>query len=285
MVIIVALRAVGVILVTALLITPAASARLVVKRFQPMIWLSSFFGLISAFVGLFLSYTFDWPSGPAITDILFGNILAVSSGDLISSLVIGLIVIAVVTTFYRELYLTTFDRSYAQAQGIRANLFRNILVVLITGIAIAALMGIPYYWGAGVFGLLAALVINFISEHTPLKTDAAIGLTFSTFFALGTIIMTAGHSTTKLVIITLYREVNMSALLNFFHALGEYTFLQNALIAGAMIGLIAGIIGAFSILQGTALIGDAMSHAVLPLWMRCVIYVMQARQSSLCIMT
>ena len=56
----------------------------------------------------------------------------------------------------------------------------------------------------------------------------------------------------------------MSAFMNFFHALGEYTFLQNALIAGAMIGLIAGIIGAFSILQGTALIGDAMSHAVLP---------------------
>ena len=69
---------------------------------------------------------------------------------------------------------------------------------VLPGIAIAALMGIPYYWGAGVFGLLAALVINFISEHTPLKTDAAIGLTFSTFFALGTIITTAGHSTTKL---------------------------------------------------------------------------------------
>jgi len=31
-----------------------------------MIWLSSSFGLISAFIGLFLSYTFDWPSGPAI---------------------------------------------------------------------------------------------------------------------------------------------------------------------------------------------------------------------------
>ena len=57
-----------------------------------------------------------------LTDILFGNILAVSSGDLISSLVVGLIVIAVVTTFYRELYLTTFDRSYAQAQGIHAML-------------------------------------------------------------------------------------------------------------------------------------------------------------------
>lgn len=69
---------------------------------------------------------------------------------------------------------------------------------VLPGIAIAALLGTPYYWGAGVFGLLAALIINFIAEHTPLKTDAAIGLTFSSFFALGTIIMTAGHSTTKL---------------------------------------------------------------------------------------
>lgn len=39
-------------------------------------------------------------------------------------------------------------------------------------------MGIPIT-GVLVFGLLSALVINFISEHTPLKTDAAIGLTFS----------------------------------------------------------------------------------------------------------
>ena len=56
----------------------------------------------------------------------------------------------------------------------------------------------------------------------------------------------------------------MAALLNFFHAFGQYTFLQNALLAGVIIGLVSGVIGAFSILQGTALIGDAMSHAVLP---------------------
>lgn len=55
----------------------------------------------------------------------------------------------------------------------------------------------------------------------------------------------------------------MSALINFFHALGEYTFLQNALIGCAMIGLIAGIIGAHLSCK-VLLIGDAMSHAVLP---------------------
>lgn len=77
-----------------------------------------------------------------LTDILFGNILAVSGGNLISSLVIGLIVILVVAIFYRELYLTTFDRSYAQAQGIRANLFRNLLVVMITLVIIVALRAV-----------------------------------------------------------------------------------------------------------------------------------------------
>ena len=44
------------------------------------------------------------------------------------------------------------------------------------------------------------------------------------------------HQVSWIVIITSHKEVNMSALLAFFHALGEHTFLQNALIAGAMIG-------------------------------------------------
>ncbi|WP_373768953.1 metal ABC transporter solute-binding protein, Zn/Mn family [Weissella soli] len=69
---------------------------------------------------------------------------------------------------------------------------------VLSGIAIASLLHFPYYWGAALFGLLAARVINLISRETPLKNDAAIGITFSTFFALGTIIMTLGHATTKL---------------------------------------------------------------------------------------
>lgn len=69
---------------------------------------------------------------------------------------------------------------------------------VLPGIAIASLLHFPYYWGAALFGLIAAGVINFISRDTPLKNDTAIGITFSTFFALGTIIMTLGHASTKL---------------------------------------------------------------------------------------
>ncbi|WP_270765997.1 metal ABC transporter permease [Weissella confusa] len=147
-----------------------------------------------------------------LTDILFGNILAVSSGDLISSLVIGLIVIAVVTTFYRELYLTTFDRSYAQAQGIHANLFRNILVVLITLVIIVALRAVgvilvtallitpaasarllvkrfqPMIWLSAVFGLLSAFVGLFLSYIFDWPSGPAIVVTGAVIFIISFLI-------------------------------------------------------------------------------------------------
>ena len=51
---------------------------------------------------------------------------------------------------------------------------------------------------------------------------------------------------------------------DFFQGLMEYQFLQNALITSIMVGISAGVIGSFIILRGMSLIGDAISHAVLP---------------------
>lgn len=61
-----ALQTVGVILVVAMLITPAATAFMWTNRLQTMLIFSSIFGAVAAITGLFLSYTFDWASGPAI---------------------------------------------------------------------------------------------------------------------------------------------------------------------------------------------------------------------------
>ncbi len=52
---------------------------------------------------------------------------------------------------------------------------------------------------------------------------------------------------------------------NFFmESLMQYKYLQNAMITGILVGLICGLIGCFIILKGMALMGDAISHAVLP---------------------
>src|SRR5690625_4253548 len=44
----------------------------------------------------------------------------------------------------------------------------------------------------------------------------------------------------------------------------NYGFLQKALFTSIMVGIICGVIGCFIILRGMALMGDAISHAVLP---------------------
>ncbi|MBO0601896.1 metal ABC transporter permease [Sporosarcina sp. E16_3] len=52
--------------------------------------------------------------------------------------------------------------------------------------------------------------------------------------------------------------------MNFIEAIIQYEFLQKALITSVMVGIISGVIGCFIILRGMALMGDAISHAVLP---------------------
>jgi ABC-type Mn2+/Zn2+ transport system permease subunit len=67
LVIVVALQAVGIILVLAMLIVPAATARLLVRRFAPSMFVGAIIGTITAVTGLYLSYYFNLPSGPSLT--------------------------------------------------------------------------------------------------------------------------------------------------------------------------------------------------------------------------
>lgn len=53
-------------------------------------------------------------------------------------------------------------------------------------------------------------------------------------------------------------------MMNFVEGIIQYEFLQKALTTSIMVGIICGVIGCFIILRGMALMGDAISHAVLP---------------------
>ncbi|EJL46472.1 metal ABC transporter permease [Brevibacillus agri] len=52
--------------------------------------------------------------------------------------------------------------------------------------------------------------------------------------------------------------------MDFLQAIGQYEFLQKALFTSVVVGIICGVIGSFIILRGMSLMGDAISHAVLP---------------------
>jgi len=53
-------------------------------------------------------------------------------------------------------------------------------------------------------------------------------------------------------------------MIYFFHDIAQYEFLRRALFTSIMVGVICGVIGPFIVLRGLSLMGDAISHAVLP---------------------
>jgi len=64
--IVVSLQAVGIVLVVAMITTPAATAQLLVKRFGQMIALAAVIGVTASIVGLYVSYALDIASGASI---------------------------------------------------------------------------------------------------------------------------------------------------------------------------------------------------------------------------
>ncbi len=70
--IVASLQAVGVILVLALLITPGATAYLLVKQLNQMMILGAGIGVVASIGGMYISYFFNLPSGPAIVLVASG---------------------------------------------------------------------------------------------------------------------------------------------------------------------------------------------------------------------
>jgi manganese/iron transport system permease protein len=73
--VVMAVQTIGNILVLALLITPASTARLLTDRLAVMMFLAPLIGAMSALVGLYLSWTWDLPVGGTIVLTLTGAFL------------------------------------------------------------------------------------------------------------------------------------------------------------------------------------------------------------------
>jgi len=58
---------------------------------------------------------------------------------------------------------------------------------VLPGVAVSYIVGVNYFIGATVFGLFSALLIGLVTQHSKLKSDTAIGIVFSSFFAAGII--------------------------------------------------------------------------------------------------
>ena len=69
---------------------------------------------------------------------------------------------------------------------------------VLPGVAISYILGINFFVGAIIFGLLSSIIITFIKNNSIIKGDTAIGITFSSFLALGVILIGVANSSTDL---------------------------------------------------------------------------------------
>lgn len=71
----IAMKLVGVLLITALLVLPASTARQWAKSPEAMVGLACLMGVLSVGLGILLSTYWDWPTGPAIVVVAFALFL------------------------------------------------------------------------------------------------------------------------------------------------------------------------------------------------------------------
>ncbi|MGG6296649.1 metal ABC transporter permease [Leptolyngbya sp. AN02str] len=142
-----------------------------------------------------------------LEEILFGDILSVSTADVWQAGVITVLLLVVVRLFYKELLFYTFDRAGAEAAGLPVNLIHYsmmaaitlaiivgmqtvgvvLVISLLVGPAITAYLLVKQlHWmmilGAGL-GVVASLSGMYISYYRDVPSGPAIALvTFALFF-------------------------------------------------------------------------------------------------------
>jgi len=74
-----------------------------------------------------------------LTHILFGNVLGISSADILQTVVISSVVIALLTLFRRDLLLFCFDPTHARSIGIHTGALHYLLLSVLSLAAVAGL--------------------------------------------------------------------------------------------------------------------------------------------------
>lgn len=113
---------------------------------------------------------------------LFGNILSITTSELILSAILFLVVISGVAAFYNDLFASTFDEELAKSSGIDTERI-NAVLVLLTALTVVLAMKV-----VGVM-LISALLILPAATALQLAKGFKAAIVSSALFGVGTVIV------------------------------------------------------------------------------------------------
>ena len=159
-------------------------------------------------VGIILLKRYNLATTLNIEDILFGQILGVSRGDVISTIILSLITISTVLIFYKQILYLSFDPIGAQVTGLKTKLYDNLFLVVLSLAVIGALQSvgiilvlsmlitpaaaakliIKNFQNAilvsSIFGILASISGLYLSFYLNLPSGPAMALSSSAIFVI-----------------------------------------------------------------------------------------------------
>ena len=99
---------------------------------------------------------------------------------------------------------------------------------VVPGVAVAYIIGIPFSVGAFISGMLAAGAMGFVKKRTRIREDAVIGIVYTTFFALGVLLISLFPSNITLSTIVMGNILGIA----------DRDIIQTLIIAGSSLAII-----------------------------------------------
>ena len=217
LVVVAAVEAVGTVLVIALIVVPAAAARLLADRVAAMTALACLLGAAGGWLGLAVSY-----------EVSVDHDIRLAAGATIVVVLVGLFLLAAAVAPLRRRWARGRDRPAAEAGGpvspldafgdgfARRALLEAVMVgglcgavgvhVLLRrlpfftmalghatfpGVVLAGLLGISLFAGAAAFGAVVVVVVALLGARDRVDDTSAVGVTLSGAFALGVLLLSA----------------------------------------------------------------------------------------------
>lgn len=116
--------------------------------------------------------------------ILFGNVLAVSDSDLVTTAIVLAIVLIFVVVFYKELLITSFDNTFAKAYGLKTQIMHYSLMLVLTLVTVTALQTVGIILIVAMLVTPAATAFLLTNRLSHMMIAAAVFSVFSSVIGL-----------------------------------------------------------------------------------------------------
>ncbi len=110
-----------------------------------------------------------------LLSFLFGSITTITTEDIYVMAILGVVVLVLISLFYKEFFIVSFDEELAKASGVKIKFFNNLLIIL-AAITVSVAMRI-----VGILLVGALMVI-------PVITASRIGKSFKSTLLISLVI-------------------------------------------------------------------------------------------------